>query len=149
MHMKTKTKASGFFIVEILIVLLIVGILAIALLPNLQLYVQKAKFSDNISAAAALKPAVEFCLLQNRSDTTVCDGGASGIPTNVSSDYGGASGNVNSTAVASGAITVTSEDKFGAAGDANYTYILTPAFVTGSQAIEWTKSGTCDAEGLC
>lgn len=148
--MKTKTKASGFFIVEILIVLLIVGILAIALLPNLQLYVQKAKFSDNISVAAALKPAVEFCLLKNRADTTVCTNGVDGIPGEVTSGYSGTDGNVQGASVAAGGeITVTSQAKFGADAASEFTYTLTPAFVTDSNAIEWTKGGDCEAEGLC
>lgn len=146
--MKTKRKASGFFIVEILIVLLIVGILALALLPNLTIYTQKAKYRDDIAAAVALKPAVEFCLIKNASGTTLstlCDGGAEGIPANVTANYGGY---VDATAVADGVVTVTSTENFGAASDTAYTYILTPTISTNG-VITWAASGSCVAEGLC
>jgi len=148
MQMNTKRKASGFFIVEILIVLLIVGILAVALLPNLTVYTQKAKFRDDIAAAAALKPAVEFCLIKNQSGTTLstlCAGGAEGIPANIASGYGGY---VGSTAVAGGVVTITSTTNFGASGTDEYTYILTPTITTNS-VITWAATGTCAAQGLC
>lgn len=145
--MNTKRKTAGFFIVEILIVLLIVGILALALLPNLTIYTQKAKFRDNIAAAAALKPAVEFCLLKNASGTTLsslCAGGAEGIPADVTSGYGGY---VASSTVNTGVITVTSTTVFGT-GAQSFTYILTPT-INVNNVITWAATGTCAAQGLC
>lgn len=144
--MKTKTKASGFFIVEILIVLLIVGILAIALLPNLAMYVKKAKFSDNIGVAAALKPAVEFCMLKNGGSSTSCTGtttNTEGIPTDVS-DYGTDAKNVSSSAVSAGVITVTGTSDV----DGKY-YTLTPAYNSTNKVITWTVTGDCLQAGLC
>lgn len=136
-------KTSGFFIIEILIVLVIIGILVTALTPNFISYSRRANFVDNLTAADALKSAVAACIIQNGAATS-CNGGVSGIPANIASGYGG---NVNSLSVSSGVITATSTTaNFGGVA---YTYILTPAIVSGSNAVTWTASGTCQAVGYC
>lgn len=143
MHMNTKRTASGFFIVEILIVLVIIGILTLALLPNLTTYAQRAKFLDNITSAEALKSAVEGCILQV--GTVIgCDGGANGVPP----DQAAAGSYVNSISAENGIITATSTELFGPDGDAPYTYVLTPTYANG--VVTWSTTGsTCLAVGLC
>lgn len=148
--MQTAKKIAGFFIVEILVVLLIVGILVTALLPNLTIYTQRAQFVDNISVAAAIKPAVEGCLMQNAATTTNCVAGSSGIPADVSTNLGQFVSGI--TVTAGGTITVTSQGKFGTASppSASYTYILIPTVQATSGAITWSAtSGTCVNAGLC
>ena len=138
--MKTKQKAAGFFIVEVLIVLVLLAILTLLFLPNLQTYTNRAKFADVVRAAAAAKPAVEACAVDNNGTLTSCDTAAEGIPT-----YGFAAGsNVASVAVANGVITAT-------AGTAlnSETYILTPTYDSGSKTMSWASSGSCSAGGLC
>jgi type IV pilus assembly protein PilA len=142
--MKTKRKTSGFFIVEILIVLVIIGILVVALIPNLTTYAQRAKFVDVLSAANGVKAAVGGCIVQQGSVSTGCNSGTLGIPASVSSAYGGYA---NALSVASGIITSTSTASFGASGAATYTYILTPTYVGG--AVTWAATGSCAANGLC
>lgn len=148
--MQTAKKTAGFFIVEILVVLLIIGILVTALMPNLTLYTQRAQYVDNLSVAAAIKPAVEGCLMQNIGTTTNCTPGATGtygIPANQTSNLGSF---VSSVAVTNGIITVTSAaGKFGSPVIVgSYTYILTPTVQTGG-AITWVATGTCQPAGLC
>lgn len=145
--MKTKRKTSGFFIVEILIVLIIVGILVLALLPNLTTYTQRAKFVDNLSAANGVRAAVDGCIIQ-RGVLADCDTGSYGIPTDVAASYGGY---VNSLTVANGVITATSQASFGAGNNNAYTYILTPTIgtVAGGASVSWAASGNCQAAGLC
>lgn len=139
--MKTKRKMSGFFIVEILIVLVIIGILVAALLPNLTTYTQRAKYLDNITAASALKSSVEMCIL-NLGTATGCTTGTNGIPTVT---YG--TTNVNTVAAANGVITATSQAIFGSGANTAYTYILTPTYANGN--VTWAATGTCVAQGLC
>jgi type II secretory pathway pseudopilin PulG len=148
--MRTVKKLGGFFIVEILVVLLIIGILVTALMPNLTVYTQRAQYVDNLSVAGAIKPAVEGCLMQNIGSTTNCTPGATGtygIPANQTGNLGSF---VSSVTVTNGIITVTSATgKFGAPVSAgSYTYILTPTVQTGG-AITWVPTGTCQNAGLC
>jgi type II secretory pathway pseudopilin PulG len=146
-RMKTAKKMAGFFIVEILVVLLIIGILVTALMPNLTTYTQRAQFVDNLSVAGAIKPAVEGCLMQNSGTTTNCVANQSGIPANVTTGLGQF---VSGVAVAAGGIiTVTSQAKFGPNGTTSYTYVLTPTLNTTSGAITWAATGTCQTPGLC
>lgn len=153
--MKTKSKTSGFFIVEILIVLVIIGILVLALLPNLTTYTQRAKFVDNLSAAEALKHAVSLCIIKNDGNLTKCNAGSEGIPTSPTSP----TGYFDHYTVSSGVITVTSTATFGSDGKTAFTYILTPSFVNGG--VVWSDNaspqspqvgvtvGSCLAQGLC
>lgn len=143
--MQTAKKTAGFFIVEILVVLVIIGILVTALMPNLTLYTQRAQYIDNVTTADSVKASVEGCLLQNYSTFANCDAGSTGIPADVASNYGGF---VNAVAVANGVITITSTSKFGTNGLGSYTYILTPLTTTGG-GITWAATGTCAAAGLC
>lgn len=147
--MKASKKSSGFFIIEILIVLIIVGILVIAMLPNYTTYTQRAKFVDNINAASAIRPAVDGCILQyyspgalqtmpNCNQTVV----TSGIPVTT---YG--TPNVLSVVVAgSGVITATAQA--GVFGGTAYTYVLTPNYNANGQ-VTWVDTGTCKTAGLC
>lgn len=152
--MKTDRNASGFFIVEILIVLLIVGILAIAMLPNLSTYIQRAKFSDNIAVADSAKAAVELCAI-NRANGGAMNGTAPAGPFNGCTEgtngisvaarpYGGYVDMLN---VNGGIITVLSTSVFGAGGNTPYTYTLTPTATNG--VVTWVNAGNCSAVGLC
>ncbi|EKD76962.1 MAG: hypothetical protein ACD_42C00521G0002 [uncultured bacterium] len=144
----TKKSASGFFIVEILIVLVIIGILVVALLPNLQTYTKRAQFQDVVAGASAVRSAVDLCIVRVASvgATTVpasCVAGSNGIPANNAAIDTGFLGSV--TTAANGVITATSySTNFGGA----YTYILTPA-LSASGFVTWTPSGTCQAAGYC
>jgi type IV pilus assembly protein PilA len=136
--MKTKRKTSGFFIVEILIVLVIVGILTIALLPNFMTYTKRAKFVDVVNAVAAVKSSVEACAL-NLGAVTNCLGGTNGVLPD-----SGVVGNYVATVTtgASGVITGTGTSAVDSA-----TYILTPTYSAG--VVTWAASGTCSTLGLC
>ncbi|EKD77225.1 MAG: hypothetical protein ACD_42C00431G0002 [uncultured bacterium] len=144
--MKNKRKSRGFFIVEVLIVLVIAAVLTLIFLPNLQQYVNRAKFADVGRQAAALKPAVELCIHSNSPmSTTGCSGNAKGIPADNAALN---KGSVKGYAVAAGIITVTGDGaKLGTATDPNLT--LTPAVDATTGTVTWTKSGTCEGAGLC
>ena len=151
--MKTKQKAAGFFIVEVLIVLVLLAILTLIFLPNLQQYVDRAKFMDNIRAANSVKAAVELCALSKTngvSDGTApndpfagCTQGTRGIYT-PPIPYGG---HVHQLNINSGIITTLSTYEFGPDGVTPYLYTLTPTASNG--VITWTAGGNCAVNGLC
>lgn len=143
--MKTKRKTAGFFIVEILIVLLIIGILVVALLPNYTTYTNRAKFVDVIMVAESYKDAVNGCIVQLGTVSASCDNGSYGIPGNIGTT---ATTNVaaSSGAVADGIITATG---VASPGPGAFTYTLTPTFNASSKTVTWAGGGTCLAEGLC
>lgn len=141
-----KRKASGFFIVEILIVLAIIAILVTALLPNLSTYTKRAKFADVLTVANSLKPSIELCVLQNATagsaiPSNTCNNGTNGVPADTTSGYAtnvsGFSTSSTSVITATGAGTV-----------AGVTYILTPTY-NSNGTISWVPSGTCATQGLC
>ncbi|PIZ03634.1 MAG: hypothetical protein COY58_08255 [Gammaproteobacteria bacterium CG_4_10_14_0_8_um_filter_38_16] len=131
-------KERGFGIIELLIVMLIIGLLTAALLPNIQTYIAKTRFSDVIHSASAVKHSVELCILKHDGIITNCNAETNGIP----ADQTFSSGNVASLAVSSGVITGT-----GSIDLDSSTYILTPTSLNGG--VSWAVTGTCVDNALC
>lgn len=135
-----RPKKDAFAIIEILLTLVLIAIFALTLLPAIKLYIDKSRFQDVIRAAAALKPAVETCIIKTGS-VDACTANANGIPENQTSFP--SSAYVAQVEVSSGIITGTSTANLG-----SYTYILTPTYLS-NKNIVWDVSGTCVAAGLC
>ena len=139
-----KNMQKGFTLIELMIVVAIIGILAAIALPAYQTYTAKARFTEVVQATAPFKLGVEMCFAET-GDLTQCKNGEKGIPANIST----AGGFVASVTVADGgAITATAVTGSGLTGE---TFILSPtAAAAGSGVqIEWSRSGTCGAAGLC
>jgi len=63
--MNKKRKRSGFTLIELMVVILIVGILAAVAVPILHGRIEKAKWSEGAASAGAVKTAVRASYAEN------------------------------------------------------------------------------------
>lgn len=124
----------GFSLIELMIVISIIGILALAGIPSYQHYTQRARFVEVITAAEPYKTAVSIAI-QSGAALSELANGTHGIPAEPKSTK-----NLASIKVESGTITATATDII-----ANATYILKPT----NDGSTWSISGTCTKSGLC
>lgn len=142
---------QGFTLIELMIVVAIIGILAAIAIPSYQNYTRKAKFTEVVNALAPFKLGVETCF-QDTGDLTQCAAGSNGVPSNTTTASGKvASAGVTSTAAAQVVLTATAGNIDSVVNGATYTLTGVPGATTGSNAIGWTKGGTCTttAGGIC
>lgn len=134
---------KGFTLIELMIVIAIIGILAAIALPVYQTYTKKARFTEVVLAAAAIKGNIDICYQdKDNDDLSNCD---SLSKIGIKPATATAANTVNSVTIATttALITVTGEPSVDSA-----TYTLLPT-VTSSNSLIWTTGGTCVAKGLC
>lgn len=70
--MNTRKKQSGFTLLEIIIVIIIVGVLASLALPRFFHTVEYSRSTEALAALTALRQSMERCYLQNAGSYTNC-----------------------------------------------------------------------------
>ncbi len=137
-----KQAQKGFTLIELMIVIAIIGILAAVAVPQYGQYTKRAKFSEVVTATAAVKTAVNLCFQEEGGLATCNDGGYAGIPADITAQ----TGLIESLETAGlGVITAT-----GHATELNgLTYVLTPVADANNTRVTWGVTGTCLTENLC
>lgn len=132
--MRANKCVNGFSLIELMVVVAIVGILTAMAVPAYQKYIEKAKFSEVVSATEPYKLAVSLDL-QESIPIEELNSGTHDIPL-----FTEATENLANIVVNAGVITATATQSL----DEN-TYILTP----NDQGTQWKVSGTCKTNTLC
>jgi type IV pilus assembly protein PilA len=140
-----KRVQQGFTLIELMIVVAIIGILAAVAIPQYQNYVARSQVTRVMGETAALKTAVETCLLDGKLAVGDCNTGAT-----ASNLMGGDYPEVNGTALVAGGVNTaaltadanTITGKFG--GNA--------AATLADKKIEWSRDAsgtwTCETDVL-
>ena len=129
-----RANQKGFTLIELMIVIAIVGILSAVALPAYQDYTVRAKVTEGMVLAGALKTGItEYYYSEGSFGSTLGD---MGLTSTENSDL------VDSVTYAAGLITI---DMTATAGDGDFD--LSP--VTGVGGLKWTcKAGTIEAKYL-
>lgn len=136
-------RQHGFTLIELMIVMVIIVILAAVALPQYQNYVNKAKFTELVTAAAPHKMAVQMCSMAVTIDE--CDSGQNGIAEKFIKTENATAGHVGEIEVIDGVITITADKNLG--HSEKVTYVLIPKFT--NAFMTWEVGGTCKEAELC
>ena len=134
LQQRQKFNREGYSLLELMIVITIISILAMVAIPSYQIYIQRARFAEVITATEIFKTAVTLALQQNIPFAELSNG-KNGIPKEMQTTK-----NLASIKVDNGTITA-----MGTALVNNATYILKP----NAEGTNWILSGTCLKNGLC
>ena len=140
-------KAKGFTLIELMIVVAIIGILAAVALPAYQDYTKRAKFSEVVLMADAIKTQANVCAgAKNVASTTDF---AADCETRLAKARNNATigNNVASATTTNGTITVT-----GSAEVDGTSFILLPTFSSVPGEVTWAldeTNSTCVAANYC
>ena len=132
--------ATGFSLLELLLVVALIGILAAFAVPTYQGYMQQTRFMEVVQQSQAVRISQAACLMAAGQDLMACDSYAE-----LALQAPAATANTASVIIGTGTALITGTGTSAAGG---YTYILTPSYNAAGQLL-YTPSGTCTAAGAC
>ncbi|MDP6968138.1 MAG: prepilin-type N-terminal cleavage/methylation domain-containing protein [Gammaproteobacteria bacterium] len=132
--------ATGFSLLELLLVVALIGILAAFAVPTYQNYMQQTRFMEVVQQSQAVRISQAACLMAAGQNLTACDS-----YTEVALQAPAATVNTATVTISPTTALITGTGTSAAGG---YTYILTPSYNTAGQLV-YTPSGTCVAAGAC
>jgi type IV pilus assembly protein PilE len=141
---------TGFTLVELMIVVVIIGILAAVAIPQYSEYVRRARVSEALGLLGGMRPRMEQFFQDNRTFLGACDSNTVATPPSETKGFGFACSGLSATAYT---VTATGLDNTSTSGFA-YTLKETGAKGTTSLGAGWTgapstvcwitsKGGTC------
>jgi type IV pilus assembly protein PilA len=89
----SRLEVRGFTLIELMIVVAVIGIVAAVAVPQYQTYVYKSQVQRVVGEAASLKPAVELCVLNGRTELGSPAGGRKCDPQATGSNLQATTGN--------------------------------------------------------
>jgi type IV pilus assembly protein PilE len=140
--MKKMNNKSGFTLLEIIIVIIIVGVLASLALPRFFATVEYSRSTEALASFTAVRQALERCYLQRNGDYTAC----TDIDNTLDIENPGASPNSHFSYVVDGAsavgYTITATRNTRDNGDGSSTIVIS------QDATSVSRSGTGSFAGI-
>ncbi len=134
-------KQSGFTLIELMVVTIIIGILAALALPAYNLYRNEARFSEAILAVGSYRQAIAVAAQAGKfMALSDIDSGTNSVPPAQLR-----SSTLHGIGVADGVITVTWKSDSSDLDGVTFTLAASSA----TPPVDWTVGGSCVALGYC
>ena len=133
-----KQTQSGFTLIELMIVVVIIGLLAAIAIPQYGDYTQRTKVSSAVTGALGWKTAISLCI-QDQGVLALCGTpGTNGVPPDAGAGDVNFTSSITTGSNAEVTITTTGVDN----SNNPLVVTMTPTLVSNGSTIDWTLTGS-------